>query len=92
MVRLGDSVTLQELLAKFHSLYGRVLSADELLQKFYGAKQEEKETCADWACRLEECMYDAIEQDFDCMHTHLIDRLSGNHSFLRKTVAQIHCI
>lgn len=63
LIRMGDSVTLEDVLAKFHSLYGRVASTDELLKQFYGGRQESKEACSEWACRLEDYMYGAIEQD-----------------------------
>ena len=60
--RLGENASLDQILLKFHSLYGTVLSGDDLLQKFYGEHQRAKETCAEWSCRLEEYMYQAIEQ------------------------------
>lgn len=60
--RLGDEVDVAHVLFKFQSLYGTVLSGEALLQKFYGEKQTAKETCAEWSCRLEDYMFEAMEQ------------------------------
>lgn len=59
--RLGD-VSVDQMLLKFQSLYGSVLSGEILLQRFYGEKQGARESCAQWSCRLEDYIYEAIEQ------------------------------
>jgi len=60
--RLGEDADVDHILTKFQSLYGTVLSGEALLQKFYGEKQMTSETCAEWSCRIEDYMYEAIEQ------------------------------
>ena len=60
--RLGDKVTIDQVLSKFQSLYGTILSGDVLLQKFFGEEQREKESCVEWSCRLEHYLFEAIEQ------------------------------
>ena len=61
LMRLGN-VGVEQMLLKFQSLYGTVLSGHTLLQKFYGEKQRDKETCVAWSCRLEDYIYEAMEQ------------------------------
>nr|KAG5713714.1 hypothetical protein BaRGS_024341 [Batillaria attramentaria] len=48
VVRMGTDVTIQEIVAKMDSIYGQVKSEADVLASFYGAKQEETETVAEW--------------------------------------------
>lgn len=59
--RLGDD-NVDKMLLKFQSLYGTVLSGETLLQRFYGEKQGDQESCVQWSCRLEDYIYEAMEQ------------------------------
>lgn len=59
--RLGD-VGVDQMLVKFQSLYGTVFSGEALLQRFYSEKQSSSESSAEWSCRLEDYMYEAIER------------------------------
>lgn len=54
LLHLGDSVTLDQLLEKMEVVFGEVLSAEQLLEGFYSAKQKANESVATWGCRLEE--------------------------------------
>jgi hypothetical protein len=60
--RLGETATLEMVLSKFQCLYGKVLDGDEILKRFYGEKQGVNESCVDWSCRLEEYLFEALEQ------------------------------
>jgi len=60
--RLGEDCDIDHVLSKFQSLYGTVLAGEAILQKFYGEKQTTQETCAEWSCRLEDYMFEALEQ------------------------------
>ncbi len=61
--RLGEDVAMDTVLQKLHALYGKVLKGDTLLQKFYGERQKEDEGVAAWACRLEDYLCEAVEQE-----------------------------
>lgn len=60
--RLGISATIPEILTKFESVYGEVDTKENLLAKFYSAKQEENEDVTKWSCRLEDILSSAIER------------------------------
>ena len=59
--RLGEQATVETILHKFESIYGTVLTGEDLLEKFYSAKQMENEDCATWCCRIEDLIYQALE-------------------------------
>lgn len=54
LLHLGEGVTVSKILEKFQAVFGEVLSAEQLLETFYSAKQLPKESVACWGCRLEE--------------------------------------
>ena len=64
--RLGIGATIPDILEKFESVYGAVDSKENLLAKFYSAKQEESEDVTKWSCRLEDILSSAVER-------HLVD-------------------
>ncbi|XP_046342470.2 uncharacterized protein LOC124123221 [Haliotis rufescens] len=53
---LGESASVEEILAKLDSIYGVVSSADTLLQDFFTDCQKDSESVATWACRLEDTL------------------------------------
>ena len=59
--RLGEQATVETILHTFESIYGTVLTGEDLLEKFYNAKQMENEDCATWCCRIEDLIYQALE-------------------------------
>ena len=66
VTRLGEHVSVEEVLQKFESIYGTVMSEEAILESFYSARQnplDENEDCAAWCCRLEELAYQALEKD-----------------------------
>nr|KAG5714406.1 hypothetical protein BaRGS_006852 [Batillaria attramentaria] len=63
VVRMGTGVTIQEIVAKMDSIYGQVKSEADVLASFYGAKQEETETVAEWGCRLEMLLDNVRQQN-----------------------------
>ena len=60
--RLGIGATIPEILAKFESSYGAVDSKENVLAKFYSARQEENEDVSKWSCRLEDILSIAVEK------------------------------
>lgn len=60
--RLGIGATIPEILDKFESVYGAVDTKENLLAKFYSAKQEENEDVTKWSCRLEDILSSAVER------------------------------
>ena len=61
VMRLGENVTLDDLIYKLDCIYGNVESVEMLLAKFYSASQEDGESVSSWACRLED-MYSKISK------------------------------
>ena len=57
-----DGQGLQGLLKKMESLYGSVMSGDALMTKVYSEPQRQNEDCAQWATRLEDLCYQAVEK------------------------------
>ena len=62
VMRIGTAATVDQMIDKLRGLYGTVLPGAVLLQRFYQGVQENSETCAAWACRLEELLFQALEQ------------------------------
>lgn len=60
-LRVGPSVTLTELLAKFDSVYGTVQLKQTILADFYSARQREDEDTTQWSGRLEDLLAKAVE-------------------------------
>ena len=60
-VRLGTSATLTMLLAKLEQIYGCIEPGEDVLARFYSAKQGADETVVQWACRIEQIMTLAFE-------------------------------
>lgn len=60
--RLGIGATIPEILEKFESVYGSVDNKENLLAKFYSAKQAENEDITKWSCRLEDILSTAVEK------------------------------
>lgn len=61
--RMGVNAELDAILHKLGCIYGVVEQADSLLTQFYGAQQRQSENVADWACRLEDLLDRANQQD-----------------------------
>jgi hypothetical protein len=49
------------ILKKLEDIYGTTQTEDSIMQDFFNAKQDEKETTSDWALRLETIMQLAVE-------------------------------
>lgn len=62
LMRLGTGVDIETILEKFESVYGTVDTKEELLAKFYSAKQGESEDITAWSCRLEDLLSRVVEQ------------------------------
>lgn len=55
-MRLGSSATLQQVLDKLSSNFGNIDASEDLLAKFYSAKQADTEDVTLWASRLEDIL------------------------------------
>ncbi|XP_033730826.1 uncharacterized protein LOC117320329 [Pecten maximus] len=53
---MGSSVALQQVLDNMTGNYGNIAAAEDLLAKFYSAKQEDSESVTSWASRLEDIL------------------------------------
>lgn len=60
-MRLGHSATLDELLSKLKSVFGRVQGSEAIMTELYNATQRPDEDVAAWGCRLEELVSRAME-------------------------------
>ena len=45
---------MDDIVLKLDSIYGDVQRKETILAEFYSARQQVKETVADWGCRIEE--------------------------------------
>ena len=59
-VRLGEDVTVSQMLERMCNLYGTVSVGQDVLAAFYSAHQEKDESIVAWSCRLEDLMQQAI--------------------------------
>ena len=67
LLHLGDDVTVKEVLAKLELVFGNVLPAEAILERFYMARQEEGENVATWACRIEDLVTQLKGKDASAM-------------------------
>lgn len=68
LMRLGTGATPNTILEKFESVYGTVDTKEELMAKFYSAKQEDSEDITHWSCRLEDILGKVVEQGLISTH------------------------
>lgn len=68
LMRLGTGVDIETILEKFESVYGTVDTKEELLAKFYSAKQGDSEDITAWSCRLEDLLSRVVEQGMISHH------------------------
>lgn len=68
LMRLGTGVDIETILEKFESVYSTVDTKEELLAKFYSAKQGESEDITAWSCRLEDLLSRVVEQGMISHH------------------------
>ena len=52
MISLGMQVSVKDLIGKLDSTFGTVATPEQLIEEFYVARQEVKESIAEWGCRL----------------------------------------
>lgn len=74
--RMGVDANLDSILSKLSCIYGVVEQPDCLLTQFYGAQQRPVESVADWACRLEDLLDRANQQQ--PIHGSSIDEMLRN--------------
>lgn len=56
VLRLGHKAKVEAILAKLEQIFGNVLPAENVLELFYVARQEGRESVAAWACRIEDLL------------------------------------
>lgn len=64
LLHLGDQTSIEQILSKFDIVFGDVLCSEQLLENFYSAKQDLKESITIWGCRIEELL-DKIKRSGD---------------------------
>ena len=52
LISLGMNITVKEVVVKLDSIFGTVDTPEQLIEKFYIARQEDKESVSEWGCRL----------------------------------------
>lgn len=60
VMMLGPKATLEEILAKLHSVYGDVHGTDTVMTAFFNASQKSDETVSEWSVRVEELASKAV--------------------------------
>ena len=76
VVNMAPDVKVVDLLKKFRSRYGSVLSVEALTEKLYSLKQQDKEDLATWAFRIEEVVYE-IDEKGGIPHDEVPNRVRG---------------
>ena len=61
--RMGVEANLEAILSKLTCVYGVVEQTDSLLTQFYSAEQQPKENVSNWACRLDDLLDRANQQE-----------------------------
>ena len=59
---LGENPTTAQVIEKFDRLFGKALTASEIMQDLYSAKQLQEESIITWSCRLEGLAIDAVNK------------------------------
>lgn len=62
VARLGAEASLDQIIKKMDSIFGEVGAEVDRLAAFFGARQQSKESVADWSCRLEKLLDEAAQQ------------------------------
>ncbi|ELT92632.1 hypothetical protein CAPTEDRAFT_214976, partial [Capitella teleta] len=63
VLRLGSGAGVDAILEKMKRIYGNVLPSEKILEEFYTARQEARESVAEWACRIEELVAQLERRD-----------------------------
>ena len=58
-----EDADVTQILMKLEALYGLVISGDALMTKVYSEPQKSEEDCTQWATRLENLCYQAVEKE-----------------------------
>lgn len=56
LLHLGETVSVNTIIDKFNVVFGDVLGSQQIMEKFYSAKQDQKESVATWGCRIEDLL------------------------------------
>ncbi|PJE78479.1 hypothetical protein CI610_02585 [invertebrate metagenome] len=62
VMNVGPNASVREIVAKMDSIFGAVEKGENLLAKFFSARQKEGEDVSTWSCRLEDIMNKAVQQ------------------------------
>ena len=61
VMRLGEKASLEEIMAKLHSVYGEVHGTDSVMTNLFNANQKSDETVSEWSVRIEELAAKAVD-------------------------------
>lgn len=62
LIPLGETATSSDILFKFDSLFGTVVSHEAIMQTFYTENQKENESVTAFGCRLESLLQVAVQE------------------------------
>lgn len=76
-MHLGEGALPIDIVSKLITSYGSVLSEQQIMQTFYMARQQDSESIASWACRLEDLVFQAESRKY-------ITKDHGNQMLIQK--------
>ena len=62
LMHVDQHAPVSTIMRKLEAIYGMVCTGQTILQKFYSDSQSTSERVAEWACRLEDLAYKAVEK------------------------------
>ena len=83
-MHLGEEATPLDIVSKLISVFGSVLSEQQIMQTFYMANQQDSETIASWACRLEDLIFQALSRKY-------IGKERGDQMLIQKFWSGLRC-
>ena len=82
-LHLGEEATPIDIMSKLISVFGSVLSEQQIMQTFYLANQQDSESIASWACRLEDLVFQAQSRKY-------ISKERGDQMLIQKFWSGLH--
>ena len=63
LMHVDQRASVSTIIRKLDAIYGMVCTGQTILQRFYSDSQSTSERVAEWACRLEDLAYKAVEKE-----------------------------
>lgn len=63
LMHLGTNVSLEKMIEKMDSIFGKIYDGVSVMTEFYSASQKDEENVTTWSCRLENIIDKAIQMD-----------------------------